>query len=606
VFKTIRHKVTVAGLAVLLLCGASAGTGMWMTASLSKALERSSLSSEILRNHMEADMMHDALRADVLSAILSADPQAGVDLDEVRKELGEHVEAFRAAMASNNKLATDPVTRSALAEIDAPLEAYIGAAQHIVDVAGSDPAAASAAMGDFKARFLVLETKMGETSSGIEKNAQAAAEDATAQAALGRRLMMMAMVCGCLFSIGLIVVALRMIVRPIQDLTADMLALASGRTDVALKGAKRQDEVGAIGRAVGALQDVIMARMAAETAEADRRREMAAEAELREQEIQQVRAEVQARVVRDLATGLNRLASGDLNFRLDTQFEAEYEQLRKDFNGAVAKLEDTLRTIIGAVNNIRSGAGEIGSAADDLSRRTEQQAAGLEETAAALDEITVTVRKTADGAVAAQSAVATSKSAAEQSGSVVREAAAAMAGIEASAQQIGQITGVIDEIAFQTNLLALNAGVEAARAGEAGRGFAVVASEVRALAQRSAEAAKEIKTLITTSSEQVGRGVRLVGETNKALSTIVDHVSEVHQLVVEISASAGEQATGLVQINAAVNQMDQMTQQNAAMVEQSTAATMSLNQETERLLVLVGQFRVGGEAAAQAPRRRAA
>jgi methyl-accepting chemotaxis protein len=606
VFKTIRHKVTVAGLAVLMLCGASAGTGMWMTASLSKALERSSLSSEILRNHMEADMMHDALRADVLSAILSADPQAGVNLNEVRKELGEHIEVFRAALASNNKLATDPVTRSALAEIDAPLEAYIAAAQHIVEVAGSDPASASAAMGDFKARFLVLETKLGETSSGIEKNAQAAAEDATAQAALGRRLMMMAMVCGCLFSIGLIVVALRMIVRPIQDLTADMLALASGRTDVALKGAKRQDEVGAIGRAVGALQDVIMARMAAETAEADHRREMAAEAELREQEIQQVRAEVQARVVRDLATGLNRLASGDLNFRLDTQFEAEYEQLRKDFNGAVAKLEDTLRTIIGAVNNIRSGAGEIGSAADDLSRRTEQQAAGLEETAAALDEITVTVRKTADGAVAAQCAVATSKSAAEQSGSVVREAAAAMAGIEASAQQIGQITGVIDEIAFQTNLLALNAGVEAARAGEAGRGFAVVASEVRALAQRSAEAAKEIKTLITTSSEQVGRGVRLVGETNKALSAIVDHVSEVHQLVVEISASAGEQATGLVQINAAVNQMDQMTQQNAAMVEQSTAATMSLNQETERLLVLVGQFRVGGEAAAQAPRRRAA
>jgi methyl-accepting chemotaxis protein len=263
-----------------------------------------------------------------------------------------------------------------------------------------------------------------------------------------------------------------------------------------------------------------------------------------------------------------------------------------------------MQTIAGATEGIRSGTGEVSQAADDLSKRTEQQAASLEETAAALDEITATVRKTAEGANQARDVVTTAKADAERSGEVVGGAVAAMAAIDTSSRQISNIIGVIDEIAFQTNLLALNAGVEAARAGEAGKGFAVVASEVRALAQRSADAAQEIKSLISASSQQVGSGVDLVGQAGKALERIVAQVTEISGIVIEIAASAKEQATGLAEVNTAVNQMDQVTQQNAAMVEQSTAASHSLAQEAEELGRLVARFELGtGASAASLPKR---
>ncbi|NWG53523.1 MAG: PAS domain S-box protein [Hydrogenophilaceae bacterium] len=318
------------------------------------------------------------------------------------------------------------------------------------------------------------------------------------------------------------------------------------------------------------------------------------------------RAEEQAQVVRGLASGLKSLADGDLTDRIADPFPGEYEQLRADFNSAMEALQGAMQTIVVNAGGIRSGAGEISQAADDLSKRTEQQAASLEETAAALDEITATVRKTAEGATQANSVVSGARSDAEASGQVVKETVAAMSEIEKSAKQISQIIGVIDEIAFQTNLLALNAGVEAARAGDAGRGFAVVASEVRALAQRSSEAAKEIKGLISTSSQHVETGVELVGEAGKALQQIVTKVGEINALVSEIAASAQEQATGLAQVNTAINQMDQVTQQNAAMVEQSTAASHSLTQEAEELMRLISRFQTGDapdEAPVHQPRR---
>src|SRR6202041_995819 len=232
---------------------------------------------------------------------------------------------------------------------------------------------------------------------------------------------------------------------------------------------------------------------------------------------------------------------------------------------------------------VRSGAEEITQASDDLSRRTEQQAASLEETAAALDQITATVRRTAEVANEARDLASTSKADAERSGEVVRQTVGAMDGIETSSKQITNIIGVIDEIAFQTNLLALNAGVEAARAGEAGGGFAVVASERRALAQRSAEAAKEIKALIMASRGQVEQGVDLVAETGKALERIFTQVAEIDKVVSGIASSAQEEATGLQEVNTAVNQRDQVPKQNGGMVEDSTAGSHTLAQETEEL-----------------------
>jgi len=400
----------------------------------------------------------------------------------------------------------------------------------------------------------------------------------------------------------LIFVIGRGISRPITALTATMQHLATGDTAVVVAGSERRDEVGAMARAVEVFRASALERQRLE-AEADGQRR-AAELDQARQQAETARlAEVQAEVVGALGAGLDRLSQGDLAFRLEHAFAPEYDRLREDYNAAVGRLRELVTGIVGHASGIRSGTSEIAQAADDLSRRTEQQAASLEETAAALEEITTTVRRTAEGAKHAGEAVGQARADADKSGGIVREAVSAMSEIEQSAQQISQIIGVIDEIAFQTNLLALNAGVEAARAGEAGRGFAVVASEVRALAQRSAEAAKEIKALISTSTQQVGRGVDLVGETGRALGRIVTQVAEISTVVGEIAASAQEQATGLAEVNTAVNQMDQVTQQNAAMVEQSTAASHALAQETEQLAKLTERFRLGsGAAAVSAPK----
>jgi methyl-accepting chemotaxis protein len=291
----------------------------------------------------------------------------------------------------------------------------------------------------------------------------------------------------------------------------------------------------------------------------------------------------QSAAVRALGLALSRLAQGELNARVDAQVSPEFEGLKADFNDAIAALERAIGSAADAAKVVGEGVGQIGVAANDLSRRTEQQAANLEETAAALEQITATVRRSAEGAQTASQVVAEARAAAERSAPVVEQAIGAMDKIDHSSSQIGQIIGVIDEIAFQTNLLALNAGVEAARAGEAGKGFAVVASEVRALAQRSAEAAKEIKALISASGAQVDQGVHLVGDAGQALTRIAGQVAEINAIVTEIAASAQEQATGLQQVNTAVAQMDQVTQQNAAMVEENTAASHALARDAEEL-----------------------
>jgi len=295
----------------------------------------------------------------------------------------------------------------------------------------------------------------------------------------------------------------------------------------------------------------------------------------------------------DLGAGLKRMAASDLEQPIQRTFAPALERSRLDFNTAQEMLRSTMLGITEGVNLVATGGQEITKAADDLSSRTEQQAASLEETAAALDQVTATVKKTTDGAKQARSVVSEARSDAETSGDIVRQTVEAMSRIEKSSQEISQIIGVIDEIAFQTNLLALNAGVEAARAGEAGRGFAVVASEVRALAQRSAEAAKEIKGLITTSNTEVGHGVKLVAETGKSLARIIGKVTEINSVVADIAAGAEEQSTALQQVNTAVNQMDHTTQQNAAMAEEATAAARSMMRETEKLSAMVGEFRLG-------------
>lgn len=320
------------------------------------------------------------------------------------------------------------------------------------------------------------------------------------------------------------------------------------------------------------------------------------EAQLRIEESESIRIELekaQAEVVDALRVGMRQLSEGDLTAEITKNFKPDYEQLRNDFNGAVGTLREAMLDVAENAESIRGEASDISNAADDLSRRTERQAATLEETAAALDELTMSVSSAADGAEKANQVVADAKENAESSGNVVREAVEAMGEIQSSSSQISRIISVIDDIAFQTNLLALNAGVEAARAGEAGRGFAVVASEVRALAQRSSDAAREINDLISASGQQVKRGVDLVGRAGEALGEIFESVSNISNHVSEIAISSSEQSSGLAEINTAVNQLDQVTQQNAAMFEETTAASHALTREAETLSNTMSRFQTG-------------
>ena len=392
--------------------------------------------------------------------------------------------------------------------------------------------------------------------------------------------------------------------RALDGLTRSVDALGAGQYDRPLASPATDDQqIQTLAKGLDGVQRKLAGDQAARVAEEAERAAADAEQRRHLQEVETY-ARTQLTAVNTLGQGVEKLAEGDLIWRMrEDAFPAEARKIPGDFNAAVDNLQQTLAGILGAARSIRAGCGDISAAAADLAQRTERQAAGVERTAAALDQITVTVKKSSDNAEKARGVTQSAKSNAEKSGEVVREAVEAMGGIVKSSQSITQIIGVIDEIAFQTNLLALNAGVEAARAGDAGRGFAVVAQEVRALAQRSAEAAKEIKGLIRASSEQVGKGVKLVGETGQTLDQILVQVAEINELVGEIAASSKEQAVGLAEVNGAVNQMDQVIQQNAAMVEQSTAAGRALASEAEELERLIGRFQVGAEIHEYRPRQ---
>ncbi|MFD1745804.1 methyl-accepting chemotaxis protein [Rhizobium helianthi] len=385
------------------------------------------------------------------------------------------------------------------------------------------------------------------------------------------------------------------VANPIGELSSAVRVLAGGSLEKQVPFTDRRDELGQMAIALEVLRksglenirlqaDAAAARQAQEAQSVDMARRTSEEA-------QKLRFATQT-----LGDGLRRLAAGDVSFSLSEPFAPEYEELRTDFNETVRQLGDTISSVLSVVHSIESGTAEIAGGANDLSKRTEQQAASLEETAAALDEITQNVSMAAKRTDEARQVASRANANAESSVRVVADAEEAMRRIEESSQQISNIIGVIDEIAFQTNLLALNAGVEAARAGEAGKGFAVVAQEVRELAQRSANAAKEIKGLILNSSNEVENGVKLVRDTGSALKEIGSQVVQVNQLMETITTSSREQSAGLAEVNTAVNHMDQTTQQNAAMVEQSTAASSALANEAGRLRELVGRFRLPQDA----------
>ena len=445
----------------------------------------------------------------------------------------------------------------------------------------------------------------------LNKAALAAAQDIKAKAAIGEQRASVqlwysasALAAATLVMAVFLVILVRSINRPLAGLSGILKGMAAGNLDADIPQASQSNELGDMARSVLELKEAIRLRAEGEAAEQARRAED--DARRSEEEAERIRrqAEDTRFAVRELGGALNRLADGDVTYRIENEFVDSLDELRENYNLSMDRLQETLASVQDGVRNIDAGVSEIRVASDDLAGRTEQQAASVEETAAAIEEITTAVKDAAARAAEAGRIAGKTTETAEKSGDVVRQAVASMGRIAASSKEIEQIISVIDDIAFQTNLLALNAGVEAARAGDAGSGFGVVAGEVRELAQRSAKAAKEIQALIQTSAGEVKDGVDLVNRTGDALAGIIGEVQQVNAHVAAIAAAAAQQSTSLGEVNIAISSIDHSTQNNAAMVEQTTAATHGLEKEAGTLSGLVGQFRVN--AARRAPGTEAA
>ncbi|MCM2441469.1 HAMP domain-containing protein [Agrobacterium vitis] len=458
-------------------------------------------------------------------------------------------------------------------------------------LSGADPTVLKAALNELKERFHTHETAVNQlvdmgNTYGKLRETEAATETAsreTVSYALGSALI--------LLSLASIVIVQRRALSPLRHMTTAMTAMAHGDLDTPPPYGTRTDEIGEIAHALSIFRDAGLEKRRLEQ-EADASR--ASTEEQRRQRETERAAEAQAlrRVVEELGDGLHRLAECNMRTTLDTPFDAHFDVLRRDFNDSILTLQTTLKQVLDETGYLQTNSREMRGAADSLAKRTEQQAAALEETAAALEEVASTVKASTTRTRETRSLVRDARDCTTASNVVVNNAITAMQRIESVSGEIGTIIGVIDEIAFQTNLLALNAGVEAARAGEAGKGFAVVAQEVRELAQRSAGAAKQIKTLVDRSSTEVASGVKLVGTAGDALTQIGGFVTKIDDNIDAIAKAAEEQAIGLQQISSSVNSLDQMTQQNAAMVEETNAISQTLADGAISLVTLVNRFQL--------------
>ncbi|MDQ0323095.1 methyl-accepting chemotaxis protein [Pararhizobium capsulatum DSM 1112] len=536
----------------------------------------------------EMNIALSTMRRDYLNHIMALDDASRGEAESAINSGASH---FLAELAKNEELSHNDAERAAANDIRTKFSAL----QQL-----SAPMLALSQAGKFNDAKIYQQTRVrpaaSELTEAIDQIVKikfaGAGESYETSKWVFRRTMSLTLIA---VAIGLAIIAggvyfsRRGIAMPIEAITVSMKALATGNTETPIPYEGRADEIGDMAAAVAVFKANALETTMLET-QAARERALAEKEREQNADSQRVKAEEMRLATDGLALGLSHLAKGNLSFQLTSDFAPDFEALRDNFNASALQLADTLQSVAAAASSIDSGSREISRSSNDLSGRTEHQAASLEETAAALDQITTNVSNSSQRAEEARQIAGQANASAMQSSLVVANAINAMERIEQSSRQISNIISVIDEIAFQTNLLALNAGVEAARAGEAGKGFAVVAQEVRELAQRSALAAKEIKDLIRNSSIEVEGGVKFVRDTGDALNVIGDYVGAINQHMESIAVSAREQSIGLVEVNSAVNQMDQVTQQNAAMVEEMNAASATLAQESNRLKALTSQF----------------
>ncbi|TCP90718.1 methyl-accepting chemotaxis protein [Rhizobium sp. PP-CC-2G-626] len=626
---SILKKVGLVVLVMGLSSAAIAAVGIRGIGALEETMVSVGAREEVAREAM--DLRVDVISISRMTYQLAAEPARAAD---VRTEAARRQSEMLARLPKV-EAAADATQKAQIKTVEEKLTSYFATIDAMVDAAaapGADTASMAGPLGlalDAQ-KAVTAAVKVYSTYSG---DALAAAR---AEALQSSSTTMFVAIGAAIAAIALggfvsLLVARRGIVAPVREMTGVMRELSEGRLDVGTMDTTRRDEIGEMARALDvfrrnaiAMRDMKAQEAALQSSSSDLQSSIASvvaaavagdftariDRDYGSPDLNRFAASVNELVgsvdqaIAELRRVIEALSQADLTQSMNGRFQGAFGELQANVNATMVTLRSTMESVRGAGSTISESSAELSGAANDLSKRTEQQAAALEETAAALDEITATVRTASMRANEAQDMVRETKASAERSGAIVRSAVDAMGRIEDSSSRIGQIIGVIDEIAFQTNLLALNAGVEAARAGEAGRGFAVVAQEVRELAQRSANAAKEIKTLISASASEVEGGVTLVRSTGTALLEIEKLVNQVNGHVESIATASREQATALGEINTSVNHMDQMTQKNAAMVEETTAASETLADQSRQLQQLLARFRL--EQGYEAGARRAA
>ncbi|CAH0495635.1 methyl-accepting chemotaxis protein [Novosphingobium sp. CECT 9465] len=495
--------------------------------------------------------------------------------------------AIDGGLSDYEKLASTPEQKTALGAIREAWNTSIGQDDQMQSLALAGDSSAAQAIHNSEAldTFYALEDAILAAIEVNQKASDAVAAHSEEIYAAARKFTLAAIGLGLVAALGLLAFLMRNVAKPVVRMAEAVGRLIGGDHAVVVPGLHRNDELGQLARALDQFRDVFAS---------DHARAEAEKANARETQM----------TIDAIGEGLTALADGKLTFRVPENGSGALAKLHVDYNAAVASLERVLSKIADGCNTIRLGTDEIASAATDLSLRTEQQANSLAETSRTLSEFTTSVKTTAENAKQTSSRLTVARSTADSVGDTANRAVAAMRSIETSSREMAEIVNVIDGIAFQTNLLALNAGVEAARAGDAGKGFAVVATEVRALAQRSSDAAKSIRELISKSTDEVSGGVALVESSGEALRQIVAEVSAVSALVEQIAEAAGQQAAGIADISSMVGSMDAFTQQNAAMVEESSAGTRNLATETVALVDQLGRFELGSGTASLAPQRQ--